>query len=57
MSLLLGNVTLVFELFDIFVRIIDPKKEDSMDLSDERVKCFHVSQKPPQIVSSNPLLK
>ncbi len=29
--------------------MIDPKN-DSMDLSDDTIKCFHVQQKPPQIV-------
>lgn len=47
--MILGNLTLVFELFDILMKVIDPK-QDQMDLSDDTIKCFHVQQKPPQIV-------
>ena len=49
-ALCLGNVTLIIELFDVLVKVIDPKK-DQMDLSDDFIKCFHVQTRPPQIVS------
>ena len=39
----------MFDLVDICMKMIDPKN-DSMDLSDDTIKCFHVQQKPPQIV-------
>lgn len=45
----IGKITLVFEFVDIFMKMIDPKK-DSMDLGDDSIKCFHVQMKPPQIV-------
>lgn len=51
LNIKIGQVTLVFELFDILVKLIDPRV-DAMDLSDDTIKCFHVCQKqPPQIVS------
>ena len=38
---MIGSLTLIFELCDVLVKIIDPKT-DQMDLSDDNVKCFHV---------------
>jgi len=38
-------LTIVFELYDILVKIIDPK-HDSMDISDENIKCFDLNTKP-----------
>ena len=38
-------MTIIFELFDILVKIIDPK-HDSMDINDENIKCFDLCMKP-----------
>jgi hypothetical protein len=35
------SLTLVFDLADICTKMIDPKN-DSMDLGDDSIKCFHV---------------
>jgi hypothetical protein len=41
----LEKMTIIFELFDILVKFIDPK-HDSMDISDENIKCFELCNKP-----------
>ena len=48
---IVGKITLVFEFFDILVKIINPKI-DQLDLADDTIKCFPVYHKSPQIVLS-----